>query len=230
MRAGHPNGRRRGYPASIPIGGRRAWALSLSAAGNRSAAGVGALALAAVPAIKGVTTAITGEDGRGEGRRERHDRLRRQADLKAAQRALSDGVSAQQALDSGSAATPLAPSRRPTARWRTPNEPCEPHSSAASAASVEHQRKRQLSTGERRARGAVPRRRSATVREGAGRSLTQARADAAQQLRDLNDQLERRASSASATPTLRVKEAQEELEPTLRGVRRRQGDDVTAPA
>ncbi|MEU1254786.1 peptidoglycan DD-metalloendopeptidase family protein [Streptomyces chartreusis] len=162
-------------------------------------AGVGALALAAVPAIMGVTKAIQAKNA-AEKESESASNNSAAAGVRAAQAAIQM-ENAQQALANAhrNAARSIAQANRQV-------EDAERALGQAAARAME-QRRQAAERIEDAERSLLDAKRQARQAE---EDLTQARADAARKLADLNDQLER-GKLDERDATLRVKEAQEEL-------------------
>jgi hypothetical protein len=175
---------------------------AIASAAVAAGASVGAFGLAAVPAIKGVTTAIQAKTA-AEKESATATTNTAAASVQAAQRALQM-ASAQQSLTSAhrNAARSIAQANRQV-------EDAERALGQAAARAME-QRRQAAENVERAEHSLSDAKRQARQAEEA---LTQARVDAAQQLRDLNDQLER-GKLDERDATLRVQEAQEELNRT----------------
>ena len=176
---------------------------AIASAAVAAGAAVGAFALAAIPAIKGVTSVIQAKTA---------------ADKEAASATTNSAAAnvkaAQQALTMASAQASLASAHRNAARSiAQANRQVEDAERSVAqavqraadqrrqAAQAVAQAERSLSDAQRQAKQAEE-------------DLTQARKDAAQQLADLNDKLKDGALD-QRDATLRVKEAQEELNKTL---------------
>ncbi|MFI0138778.1 transglycosylase SLT domain-containing protein [Streptomyces luteogriseus] len=176
---------------------------AIASAAVAATAGVGAVALVAIPAIKGVTSAITAKSA-AEKESATATNNAAAATVRAAQNAMQ-AASAQAALRNAhrQAAQSIAQAGRQI-------EDAERAVAQAAQRAME-QRRQAAESVERAERSLADAKRQARDAE---ESLTQARKDATQQLADLNDQLldgmldERGA-------TLRVQEAQEELNRVL---------------
>ncbi|WP_329168297.1 hypothetical protein OG709_29875 [Streptomyces sp. NBC_01267] len=176
---------------------------SIAAMATAAGAGLGALALAGIPAIKGVTEALAAKS----------------AAEKDATTATSNGaktmVQAQQrAIQMASAQQSLAAAHRNAARSIASSNQAvadAERSLAQASQRAADQRRTSAESVERAERSLSDAQRSAKQAEEA---LTQARADAAQQLKDLNDQLTDGALD-QRDATLRVQEAQADLAKTL---------------
>ncbi|MFJ8599973.1 transglycosylase SLT domain-containing protein [Streptomyces shenzhenensis] len=189
-----------GGVAAIPVVAVGAAGLgSIASAALAAGAGVGAFALAAIPAVKGVTEAIQAKT----------------AAEKEAARATDTGAAAstrgaQQALQMASAQQALSAAHRNAARAiASANRQIEDaeRSVADAAQRAMEQRERAAQAVERAERSLADAKKSARDAE---TSLTQARADAARQLDDLNDKLIDGALS-QRDATLRVQEAEDDL-------------------
>ncbi|MEU0587993.1 transglycosylase SLT domain-containing protein [Streptomyces sp. NPDC006132] len=176
---------------------------AIASAAVAAGAGVGAVALVAIPAIKGVTSAITAKSAAEKESATATDNAAA-ATVRAAQNAMQM-ASAQAALRNAhrQAAQSIAQANRQI-------EDAERAVAQAAQRAME-QRRQAAESVERAERSLADAKRQAQQAE---EDLTQARRDAVQQLRDLNDQLldgildERDA-------TLRVQEAREELNRVL---------------
>ncbi|MFF1764795.1 transglycosylase SLT domain-containing protein [Streptomyces sp. NPDC058249] len=176
---------------------------AIASAAVAAGAGVGALALVAIPAIKGVTSVIQAKTAAEKEAAKATDNSAA-AGVKAAQSALQM-VSAQQALTSAhrNAARSIAQANRQVADAE--------RAVADAAQRAADQRRQAAENVERAERSLADAQRSARQAE---EDLTQARADAAQQLKDLNDKLADGALD-QRDATLRVQEAQDELNRVL---------------
>ncbi|MDO0916800.1 hypothetical protein QQM39_40125 [Streptomyces sp. DT2A-34] len=189
-----------GVVAAIPLVPIAAAGIgAIASAAVAATAGVGAVALAAVPAIKSVTSVIQAKNA-AEKEAATATNNAAAANVRAAQSALQM-ASAQAALRNAhrQAAQQIAQANRQV-------EDAERALGQAAARAMEQREQaaervedaeRSLSDAKRQARDAEE-------------NLTQAREDAARKLADLNDQLER-GKLDERDATLRVKEAQEEL-------------------
>ncbi|MYR43067.1 peptidoglycan DD-metalloendopeptidase family protein [Streptomyces sp. SID5910] len=191
---------------------------AIASAALVAAAGVGSLALVAVPAIKGVTSVIQAKTAAEKEAASATDKSAA-ASVKAAQQALQM-ASAQQALTSAhrNAAKSIAQANRQVedaeralgqaaARAMEQREQAAKNVSRAERSLVDAQR-----SAERAERSLIDAQLDATK---AQQDLNRAREDAAQRLSDLQDQLER-GKLDEREATLRVREAQEELNKTQR--------------
>ncbi|MFJ5731117.1 aggregation-promoting factor C-terminal-like domain-containing protein [Streptomyces paradoxus] len=176
---------------------------AIASAAVAAGAGVGAVALVAVPAIKGVTSAITAKSA-AEKESATATNNAAAATVRAAQNAMQM-VSAQAALRNAhrQAAQSIAQANRQI-------EDAERAVAQAAQRAME-QRRQAAESVERAERSLADAKRQARQAE---EDLTQARKDAAQQLRDLNDQL-LDGMLDQRDATLRVQEAQEELDRVL---------------
>lgn len=175
----------------------------IAAMATAAGAGVGGLALVAIPAIKGITEALKAKKAAEDEAAKATDNGAR-AGVQAAQRALQM---------SGAQAT-LASAHRNAARSITQaNQQVEAAERAVAQAAqrAADQRRQAADAVERAERSLTDAKRTARQAE---QDLTQARADAAQQLKDLNDRL-RDGALDQREATLRVKQAQEDLNATL---------------
>jgi phage-related protein len=176
---------------------------AIASAAVAATAGVGALALAAIPAIKGVTSAIQAKNAAEKESASASDSSAA-AGKRAAQSAMQM-ASAQASLRSAhrQAATQIATASRQV-------EDAERALGQAAARAME-QRRDAAEAVERAEKSLIDAKRQAKTAE---EDLTRARKDAAQQLEDLQDRL---ASGAldQRDAALRVQEAQEELNRTL---------------
>ncbi|MET9409701.1 peptidoglycan DD-metalloendopeptidase family protein [Streptomyces sp. NPDC002935] len=172
---------------------------AIAAAAVAAGAGVAALALAAIPAIKGVTTVIQAKSAAEKEAATATDSSAA-ANVRGAQRAIQM-ASAQQALTSAhrNAARSIAQANRQV-------EDAE-RAVAQAAQRAADQRRQAAESVERAERSLSDAKRQARQAE---EDLTQARRDATQQLADLNDKLEQ-GKLDERDATLRVREAQEEL-------------------
>ncbi|MGW1541043.1 peptidoglycan DD-metalloendopeptidase family protein [Streptomyces sp. NPDC002309] len=172
---------------------------AIASAAVAAGAGVGALALAAVPAIKDVTSAIQAKSA-AEKEAANSTNNAAAASVKAAQSALQM-ASAQQSL-----AAAHRNAGRSIAQANRQVEDAERALGQAAARAME-QREQAAQAIERAERSLLDAKRQARQAE---EDLTRAREDAARQLSDLNDQLERgRLDEREAT--LRLTEAEAEL-------------------
>ncbi|MDH6625730.1 septal ring factor EnvC (AmiA/AmiB activator) [Streptomyces sp. LBL] len=216
---------------AIPLGATLAAGIgAIASAAVAAGAGIGALTLAAVPAIKGVTSVMQLKTQADKEAAKATDNSA-SANVRAAQSALQM-ASAQQALTSAhrNAARSIAQSNRQVENAERAVAQAVQRAAdqrRQSAENVEHaeqsladahrgvQRAEQsladAHRGVQRAEQSLAdaQRQSTQAQE----DLTQARADAARQLADLNDQLER-GKLDERDATLRVQEAQEELNRT----------------
>jgi hypothetical protein len=169
---------------------------AIASAATVAAAGVGVVALAAIPAISGVTKVIQAKTAADKEAATATDNSAA-ANVRAAQNAIQM-ASAQQALTSAhrNAARSIAQANRQV-------EDAERALGQAAARAME-QREQAAERVEDAERSLLDAKRQAR------QDLTRARADAAAQLADLNDQLER-GKLDERDATLRVKEAEEEL-------------------
>lgn len=175
---------------------------AIASAAFVAAAGVGAIALAAIPAIKGVTNVIQAKTAAEKESASATDNSAA-ASKRAAQSALQM-ESAQQALASAhrNASKSIAQANRAV-------EDAERALGQAAARAMEQ--REQAAEAVERAEGSLADAKRQSQR--AEEDLTRARQDAARQLADLNDQLER-GKLDERDATLRVREAQEELNKT----------------
>ncbi|WP_371672788.1 hypothetical protein OG985_37225 [Streptomyces sp. NBC_00289] len=175
---------------------------AIASAAVAAGAGVGALALAAIPAIKGVTAVIQAKSAAEKEAKSATDNSAA-ASVKASQRALQM-VGAQQALTAAhrNAARSIAQANRQVADAE--------RAVADAAQRAADQRRQAAESVERAERSLSDAKRQARQAE---EDLTQARADAVQQLADLNDKLADGALD-QRDATLRVQEAQQELAKT----------------
>ncbi|MFI2716307.1 transglycosylase SLT domain-containing protein [Streptomyces collinus] len=176
---------------------------AIASAAVAAGAGVGALALVAVPAIKSVTSVIQAKSA-AEKEAANSTNNAAAATVRAAQSTMQM-TSAQAALRNAhrQAAQSIAQANRQI-------EDAERAVAQAAQRAME-QRRQAAESVERAERSLVDAKRQARQAE---ESLTQARKDAAQQLRDLNDQL-LDGMLDQRDATLRVQEAQEELDRVL---------------
>ncbi|MFF1625563.1 peptidoglycan DD-metalloendopeptidase family protein [Streptomyces sp. NPDC058272] len=176
---------------------------AIASAAVAAGAGVGAFALAAIPAIKGVTSAIQAKTAAEKEASKATDNVAA-ASVKAAQQALQM-ASAQQALTSAyrNAARSIAQANRQVADAE--------RAVAQAAQRAADQRRQAAESVERAERSLADANKQARQAE---EDLTQARADAAQQLKDLDDKLADGALN-QRDATLRVQEAQDELNRVL---------------
>ncbi|WP_425837340.1 peptidoglycan DD-metalloendopeptidase family protein [Streptomyces fractus] len=176
---------------------------AVASAGVAAGAGLGAMALVAVPAIKGVTNVM---------------QLQKQATQESA-RSTSNAAAehvkgAQQALQMASAQQALTSAHRQAAQSiAQANRQVEDaeRSLGQAAARTMEQRRQAAQNVERAERSLSDAKKAAKQAED---DLTQARKTAADQLRDLNDRLTEGALD-QRDATLRVQEAQEELNRTM---------------
>ncbi|MFJ4821147.1 transglycosylase SLT domain-containing protein [Streptomyces sp. NPDC088801] len=176
---------------------------AIASAAVAATAGVGAVALVAIPAVKGVTSAITAKSA-AEKESATATNNAAAATVRAAQSAMQM-ASAQAALRNAhrQAAQSIAQAGRQV-------EDAERAVAQAAQRAME-QRRQAAESVERAERSLADAKRQAQQAE---EDLTQARRDAAQQLRDLNDQL-LDGMLDQRDATLRVQEAQEELNRVL---------------
>ncbi|MER7482806.1 hypothetical protein ABTX60_35085 [Streptomyces sp. NPDC126510] len=176
---------------------------AIASAAVAAGAGVGALALVAVPAIKSVTSVIQAKSA-AEKEAANSTNNAAAATVRAAQSAMQM-TSAQSALRNAhrQAAQSIAQANRQI-------EDAERAVAQAAQRAME-QRRQAAESVERAERSLADAKRQAQQAE---EDLTQARRDAAQQLRDLNDQL-LDGMLDQRDATLRVQEAQEELDRVL---------------
>jgi hypothetical protein len=189
---------------------------AIASAAVAAGAGVGALALAAVPAIKGVTAAIQAKTAADKEAATATD-TSAASTVKGAQRALQM-ASAQQALTSAhrNAARSIAQANRQVeGAERAVAQAIQRASDQRRQAAENIERAEQSLADAHRGVQHAEQSLADAQRQStqAQADLTQARADAARQLADLNDQLER-GKLDERDATLRVKEAQEELNRT----------------
>ncbi|MGW0419476.1 aggregation-promoting factor C-terminal-like domain-containing protein [Streptomyces sp. NPDC003015] len=189
---------------------------AIASAAVAAGAGVGALALAAIPAIKGVTSVIQAKTAADKEAAAATDNSAAST-VKGAQRALQM-ASAQQALTAAhrNAARSIAQaSRQVEDAERAVAQAIQRASDQRRQAAENIERAEQsladAHRGVQRAEQSLADAQRQSTQAQA--DLTQARADAARQLADLNDQLER-GKLDERDATLRVKEAQEELNRT----------------
>lgn len=185
---------------AIPLGPVLAAGLgAVVSMATAAGAGVGALALAAVPAIKGVAEALKAKTAAEDDAGKASDRAAK-ATTQAAQRALSmAGAQASLASAHRNAARSIAQANRQVADAE--------RAVAQAAQRAALQREQAAEAVERAEESLTDAKRSAHDAE---RSLTEAREEAADQLRDLNDRLAEGALDQREA-TLRVREAQEDL-------------------
>ncbi|MFD7646350.1 peptidoglycan DD-metalloendopeptidase family protein [Streptomyces albidoflavus] len=176
---------------------------AIASAGVAAGAGLGAMALVAIPAIKGVTAVTEAKKKADEEAASATDNSAA-ANVRAAQQAMQM-TNAQQALASAhrNAARSIASANRAV-------EDAE-RGVAQAALRAADQRRQATKNVERAERTLRDAKRDALQAE---KDLIQARKDAADQLRDLNDRLAEGALDQREA-TLRVQEAQEELNRTL---------------
>ncbi|MFE7501518.1 peptidoglycan DD-metalloendopeptidase family protein [Streptomyces albidoflavus] len=176
---------------------------AIASAGVAAGAGLGAMALVAIPAIKGITTVTEAKKKADEEAASATDNSAA-ANVRAAQQAMQM-TNAQQALASAhrNAARSIASANRAV-------EDAE-RGVAQAALRAADQRRQATKNVERAERTLRDAKRDALQAE---KDLIQARKDAADQLRDLNDRLAEGALDQREA-TLRVQEAQEELNRTL---------------
>ncbi|MET8818237.1 peptidoglycan DD-metalloendopeptidase family protein [Streptomyces rochei] len=175
---------------------------AIASAATVAAAGVGSLALAAIPAIKGVTSVIQAKTA-----------AEKEAASATDNSAASSVKAAQQALQMATAQQSLAAAHRNAAKnIAQANRQVEDAERALgqAAARAMEQREQAAQNVARAERSLSDAKRQAQRAE---EDLTRARQDAARQLEDLNDQLER-GKLDERDATLRVREAQEELNRT----------------
>ncbi|WP_409473823.1 peptidoglycan DD-metalloendopeptidase family protein [Streptomyces sp. HC307] len=172
---------------------------AIASAAVVATAGVGALALAAIPAVKGVTSAIQAKTA-----------AEKEATSATDNSAAASVRAAQSALQMQNAQQSLASAHRNAARSiEQANRQVEDAERALGQAAVRamEQREQAAERVEQAERSLVDAKRQARQAE---EDLTRAREDAARQLEDLNAQLER-GKLDERDATLRVQEAQEEL-------------------
>ncbi|MFI5995749.1 transglycosylase SLT domain-containing protein [Streptomyces sp. NPDC051362] len=172
---------------------------AIASAAVAAGAGVGALALAAVPALKNVTSAIQAKSAADK-----------EATSTTSNAIASNMKAAQSALQQASAQQALASAHRNAARAiAQANRQVEDAERAVAQATqrAADQRRQSAESVERAERSLADAQRSARQAE---RDLTQARADAAKQLDDLNDKLADGALN-QRDAALRVQEAADEL-------------------
>ncbi|WP_186783727.1 peptidoglycan DD-metalloendopeptidase family protein [Streptomyces sp. CBG33] len=176
---------------------------AIASAGVAAGAGLGAMALVAIPAIKGITTVTE---------------AKKKADEEAASATDNSAVAnvraAQQAMQMTNAQSALASAHRNAARSiASANRAVEDAERGVAQAALRaaDQRRQATKNVERAERTLRDAKKDALQAE---KDLIQARKDAAEQLRDLNDRLAE-GSLDQREATLRVQEAQEELNRTL---------------
>ncbi|MGI5404126.1 peptidoglycan DD-metalloendopeptidase family protein [Streptomyces sp. CA-135486] len=193
-----------GILTAIPLGPVLTAGLgALTAMVTTAGAGFGSLALVAIPAIKGVTTALQAKKAADD-----------EASKATANGAAANGQAAQRALQMAGAQQALESAHRNAARnIAQANRQVEDAERAVAQASqrAADQRRQAAEAVERAEQSLADAKRAARRAE---EDLTQAREDAARQLRDLNDNLAQGALDQREA-TLRVQKAQQDLQATL---------------
>ncbi|MFF1919704.1 hypothetical protein ACFVW8_03895 [Streptomyces sp. NPDC058221] len=204
---------------AIPLGPILAAGLGgVAAAATAAGAGVGALALVAIPAVKGISEALTAKKAAEDEATSATDRG-----------AASNTSAARQALSAAGAQAALASAHRNAANAIvTANRQVETAERAVATAvqSAADARRNAAEAVERAERQLSDAQRSARQAED---DLTQARQTAAQQLRDLNDQL-LDGMLDQREATLRVQQAQESLNEAIDRARTGKGSQLDIDA